>query len=347
MSRIKVKAGKLLEKSRDSALLAVEIYNKPRTAFRSNGYIVLMSIAWTSLLHAIFEKRGISYFYKKNKVRYQMIDGERRSWDLAESTKKYFTDQNSPERKNLEFFVKLRNKIEHRFVPEIDKDIFGECQAMLINYEDTITKEFGDNFAVSENLVFALQFSKILHSKQNDIVKSKQGKEYREVKKFINQYRGSLKKEVVESMNYNFRVYLIPKVGNHKNSSDFTLEFVKYNPANPLESEKYQKLLVGIKEKQVPYEGFKAGAVAKAVYEKLKDKMPLNWKFNPSSKHVRCWKYYKVRPETGSKTPENTKIEYCFWDKTFGQYGFTQKWIDFLVKELQDKDKYKKIMTTR
>ena len=75
--------------------------------------------------------------------------------------------------------------------------------------------------------------------------------------------------------------------------------------------------------------------------------MPLNWKFNPSSKHVRCWKYYKVRPETGSKTPENTKIEYCFWDKTFGQYGFTQKWIDFLVKELQDKDKYKKIMTTR
>ena len=67
MPRIKVKVSKLLEKSRDSALLAVEIYNKPRTAFRSNGYIVLMSIAWTSLLHAIFEKRGISYFYKKNK----------------------------------------------------------------------------------------------------------------------------------------------------------------------------------------------------------------------------------------------------------------------------------------
>jgi hypothetical protein len=196
MPRIKVKAGKLLEKSRDSALLAVEIYNKPRTAFRSNGYIVLMSIAWTSLLHAIFEKRGISYFYKKNKVRYQMIDGERRSWDLAESTKKYFTEPNSPERKNLEFFIKLRNKIEHRFVPEIDKDIFGECQAMLINYEDTITKEFGDNFAVSENLVFALQFSKILHNKQNDVVKSKQSKEYREVKKFINQYRGNLKKRL-------------------------------------------------------------------------------------------------------------------------------------------------------
>lgn len=62
---------------------------------------------------------------------------------------------------------------------------------------------------------------------------------------------------------------------------------------------------------------------------------------------MRCWKYYKIRPETGSKNPENTKIEYCFWDKTFGQYGFTQKWVDFLIQEFQDKEKYKKIMATK
>jgi len=32
----------LLESSIDSALLAVEIYNKPRTSFRSEAYISLM-----------------------------------------------------------------------------------------------------------------------------------------------------------------------------------------------------------------------------------------------------------------------------------------------------------------
>ena len=110
--------------------------------------------------------------------------------------KKYFPDANSPERKNIEFFIKLRNKIEHRFVPEIDKDIFGECQAMLINYEDIITKEFGTNSAINENLVFALQFSKLLHAKQNEIVKAKQGEEYKRVKKFINQYRRALKRRL-------------------------------------------------------------------------------------------------------------------------------------------------------
>lgn len=43
-----------LNKARESALLAVETYNKPATSFKSGGYIVLMCIAWTSLFHAIF-----------------------------------------------------------------------------------------------------------------------------------------------------------------------------------------------------------------------------------------------------------------------------------------------------
>ncbi len=41
-----------LEATIDSALLSVEIYNKPRTAFRTEAYISLMIIAWTRLFHA-------------------------------------------------------------------------------------------------------------------------------------------------------------------------------------------------------------------------------------------------------------------------------------------------------
>ena len=58
-----------LDKALDSALLSVETYNKPAVKFKSGGYIVLMCIAWTSLFHAIFFKRGIKPFYReKNKV---------------------------------------------------------------------------------------------------------------------------------------------------------------------------------------------------------------------------------------------------------------------------------------
>ena len=43
-----------LEKSRDSALLAIEMYNKPAIKFRSGGYIVLMIISWTSLFPDLY-----------------------------------------------------------------------------------------------------------------------------------------------------------------------------------------------------------------------------------------------------------------------------------------------------
>ena len=45
----------LVVKARDSAVLAVDIYNRPIVAFRSQGYIVMMIIAWTALFHAIYE----------------------------------------------------------------------------------------------------------------------------------------------------------------------------------------------------------------------------------------------------------------------------------------------------
>ena len=53
-----------LQKAVDSALLAVETYNKPAIKFKSGGFIVLMSIAWTSLFHAIFLKNGIKPYYR-------------------------------------------------------------------------------------------------------------------------------------------------------------------------------------------------------------------------------------------------------------------------------------------
>lgn len=346
MARIKIKIKSLLDKSRDSALLAVEVYNKPRTSFRSAGFIVLMHIAWTSLFHAIFEKRNVSYFYKKNKVRYETVDGERKAWELSKCISEYYGSNITPERKNLEFFIKLRNKIEHRFVPEIDQEIFGECQAMLVNYENLITQEFGEKFAINENLAFSLQFSKILHPQQILTVKKKQSNDYKDIKKFITNYRSRLKKNIIDSLNYNFRVYLIPKVGNHKTSSDFAIEFVKYDLEKPEEAENYKRFIVAVKEKQVPVEGLRAGEVAKKIQEALKTKMPVNWKFTPSNHHSRCWKFYKIRPRTGDANPAATIAKYCFYDKTFDQYGYTNEWVSFLVDKLSDLEEYKKVMKT-
>ena len=54
---IRLRQGKtktILENSINSALAAVETYNRPKASFRIENYIVLMIIAWTKLFHAYF-----------------------------------------------------------------------------------------------------------------------------------------------------------------------------------------------------------------------------------------------------------------------------------------------------
>jgi len=143
----KGKTKNILESSIDSALLAVEIYNKPRTTFRVENYISLMIMACTRLFHAYFNNTiGDTYYYKK-KNRFIIVDGERKSWELNECIKKY-SELTEAEEKNLRFFIALRNKIEHRYIEKetLDTLIFGECQALLYNYENTLVKLFGEEY---------------------------------------------------------------------------------------------------------------------------------------------------------------------------------------------------------
>jgi len=67
MSRLPDEVVTHLDKARESALLAVETYNRPGTSFRSGGFIVLMCIGWTALFHAIFFKRKVKPFYRQKK----------------------------------------------------------------------------------------------------------------------------------------------------------------------------------------------------------------------------------------------------------------------------------------
>ncbi|WP_414928543.1 DUF3644 domain-containing protein [Pseudomonas sp. IT-P74] len=65
-------------------MLAVEIYNKPRTTFRSEGFITMIIMAWTRLFHAHFNATiEDKYYYKNKNGRFDFIDGEKRAWELS------------------------------------------------------------------------------------------------------------------------------------------------------------------------------------------------------------------------------------------------------------------------
>ena len=133
-----------LEKARECALCAVETYNRPGASFRSGAYVCLMVMAWTALFHAVFFRKGVKPYYrsKTRKRRYERVDGDYKHWELGECLSQYYQGDNPPVRRNLEFFIGLRNKIEHRSYPGLDTQVFDECQVSCC-YEAMLKSQFG------------------------------------------------------------------------------------------------------------------------------------------------------------------------------------------------------------
>ena len=183
-------------------------------------------IAWTALFHAIFFKRRIKPYRKESNGRFKMVDGEPKHWKLAECLKAYYgNDTGNPVRKNLEFFIPLRNRIEHRHLPELDANILGECQSMLLNFDEMVALEFGERYCLRESLSFSLQ---LFPSTQAFAAAAKQNPAYKPVKDFIENYRSSIAPEVLDSGKYAFKAFLI-QVANHQSAEALPIQFIQYD----------------------------------------------------------------------------------------------------------------------
>lgn len=351
--RIPKRSKELLNKSIESCLLAVEVYNKPQTKFRSGGYIVLMTIAYTSLFHAIFEKYRIKYYHReKGSNKYKVIDGEHKAWELSDCLKEYFKNcekEELPIRKNIEFFIPLRNKIEHRFMPELDDEIFGECQALLHNFEYILIKEFGEKYAIRENLVFSLQFAKTYPSSKEKESLAKQNKGFEKIKSYITDFRSSLDEEIYSDQRYRFSVFLLPKLVNNKNKAEYAVEWIDYDPKDPEGMKKYERIVGIISEKVKPVfnSGYlKAKEVCCFVEKELKKIYGDEFKFSHSAHHHKCCIYYKIRPKKDAPNPEKTDPNFCVYDAVHKDYVYTKEWVKFLVKNLSDREELIKILPT-
>lgn len=330
----------LIDKSREAMLLAIQIYNNPLVTFSAPGYIVQTVIAFTSLFHAIFERDGIDYWHKKPDGTPDLYDGDYRYWELSACINKYYKGVNFPETENLSLIVNLRNKIEHRFLPELDFHVSGYCQAALLNYEKVLIKEFGSYFSLRKNLMLALQLSEFSPELQNTLT-NVQTTQFSHVRKYIDDFCEQLPKEIVQSPNFSFRAFLIPKVGNHATSSDVALEFVNYDPQNEADMKMYDRQIALIKEKKVQVAD-QGKYLPTAVINEVKRRTGIE--FNHYN-HGQAWQYYKIRSK--DKSPASCITKYCQYSEPFKQIIYTDAWVDFLCEKIKDPNELKRIKTIR
>lgn len=327
----KGKTKSILESSIDSSLLAVEVYNKPRTTFRVEAYISLMVMAWTRLFHAHFNNTiGDKYFYKNANGRYKLVEGQRKAWELTECIKKYGV-LSEPVKKNLEFFIKLRNKIEHRNISrkEVDVLIFGECQSLLFNYETLLIDIFGSEYAINEALVYSLQFSQIRQSGQTQANKSALSKDISEILSYVERYRSSLSDNVFDSQEYSIKLIQVPKIAN-ASRAEAAIEFVRWSELDSEDRSRYEQLTVIVKDKAVKIEAANVGKLKPSkVVEKVNAQ--LVGQSITRNDHSALWRLFGVRPEQGVDDPFETNTNFCHFDEVHNDYVYQESWVEFIV----------------
>lgn len=327
-----------LLKAKSAAISAMDGYNRQIAEFKTAQYIVTLSIAWTALFHAIFFKRGINPWYRKdNGIHYKRIDGEPKYWDLSECIRNYYGGNNPPEKANLEFIIKLRNRIEHRDLPELDYSLFGECYASILNFNNLLIDEFGEDHALEACLAISIQYinMKDYTAAQNILLKEST----RSIANFIESYRGNLSPEVLNSIKYSFAVYLVPKVIGREKASDVAIQFIKYDEASEEELENLSELNVLIRDKHVPIAHLGHHKPSQVV-DKVKNRLPFSFNMHH---HTQAWKYFKVRPKSGDSMPERTLSNYCIYDFAHRDYLYTDAWVEKLAKQLIEEEKFLEI----
>lgn len=268
-------------------LSAVQIFNNPNIAFKSESFIVLSNIAWTYLLHSYFISKNIDYRYYKMGDKQKKFDKTKRGsfkyWELE----RCLDDNDCPidhiPKANLKFLIGLRHEIEHQMTTRIDDYLSARFQACCLNYNHYIKKFFGDENGIDKYLSFSLQFSSISDDH------AKQLKEFSDLPKgiasYINDFDDSISETEFNNPQYSYRVLYVPKTANTKGQADKVIEFIKADsPEAAGLNKEYQIIRDREKPKHLP----------KEIVELMSGK---GYKKFGMHQHTQLWKKMKAKDE--------------------------------------------------
>jgi len=333
---------RLVAKARESALAAVRVYNDPAAGFRSETFIVLMVIAWNSLFQAILERDGIDYYVRDPAGHQVLINGRAKVLDTSQLAARAVPGDGPRQRAiraNLDFFLGLRHQIAHRYLPALDLEVTAEAQAMLLNFEDLLVAEFGDEAALGDRLTVPLQLSGFRNKEALASLRVAQAQLPVDVQAYLRRHRQEVDEDVLHSSEYAMPIFFVPVAANRERSADAIVRFIRPGTLTPEFEEALEQLAVVNKPKRVPVASddlLRPTEVVNLVGERLPFRFTLDT-------HTRAWKYYAVRPATDSAEPEATDERYCRWDRLLRGYGYTRAWVDKLVEELADASAYERV----
>ena len=306
---------KLIEKSREAALSAVQVYNNPLTRFKTESYIVLFNIAWTYLLHAYYKEKKIDYRYYiiKNirKTYDKNPDGTIRYWDLMKCIRVTECPLDEHTVNNLKFLIGLRNQIVHKNVPELDAHLSARYQACALNYNFYLKKLHGEKFSLDNNLALSLQFGELDYA-QKDIIKDKNELIPKSVQTYIAEFDRGLSPAHLSNERFSYKLLFVKVNAKRQGQADRVIEFLdpKSELAKTISREYWVK-----EDREKPK------FLPTQVIQKVKEAGFTSFGMH---QHTSFWQQHNAKnPSKG------------FGIKVVKTWYWYENWIDFIIAELK------------
>lgn len=307
-------AKKLIDKSKEAFMMAIEVYNKPSIKYRVEGFAFFICNAWELMLkaHMINTMGNESIYYK---------DNTSRTIALENCVKKVFTNDKDPLRKNLEKIIELRNtgthfvteEYEMVYIPLFQASVFNFIEKMQAFHDIDMTEIIPQNF-----LTLTVSYNAL----NMDEIRAKYPKEIADKLIGVNEEL----KPVINENNDRFAIrvdhyYYLTKNKNAAsatvrvdNKADTGVKFLR-DVKDPNDTHKYTcKNCCSEINKRLD----KLGIILKRNEE--------IHKFNKSDFNLFC-KYYSIK--------DNVKFCYIYKLHSQPQYSYSLQAIDFIVEEIK------------
>lgn len=339
----------MVEASRDEATLAARLYNDPVQSRSFEGFTVHMHLAWLYLLHAELTRDGVDFrYHRKDKPRYLVkVDGEPKRWELAQCVACRWPSPVDPVRLNIEFFMGLRNKIEHRYARQqgaLTAVIGGHAQALLLNYEDELTSEFGPGVSLATRLQFPV-FIGSFTDEGEQALRHLRGTLPSELRTFIADYYAGISAETQVDPRFEFRMRVFTELAP-KDPDALAIQYTKFSDMTEDQRTVVEDLgrkgMVITKERQRGVVGYGLRKPTEVVAEVA---VAIPYKFTMGN-FSKAWKTLAVRPGSGDPHPEVTDEKYCFYDARHNDYGYTAAYVRKLIRECSTEDGFRRLLST-
>lgn len=335
-----------LDASAEEACLAVRLYNDAAEARSFEGFVVHMHLAWLYLLHAQFIRDGTDHRYwnRRYKRRLMRVDGEPKRWELQRSIEERWPDESDLVRANLELFIRLRNRLEHRHAHADEAlmlTLAGHSHALLVNFEEEATSQFGDEQSLALRLriplfigTFSPQGEQALRRFRKTLPKDLQG--------FLTNYESGLDETISNDPRYEFRLRATVELAP-KDPDAVAFQFTHYKDMTEAERAAVEELgrrgQVIVRDRHQPVSGL-GRLMPKPAAAEVEAGLPYVFNVNH---FTAAWKKLQVRPSSDSTNPEHTNADWCEYDEPSKSYRYTRAYVKHLIKKCSTPDGFETV----